>query len=141
MIDRFDSQDSGGGQAYQFDGGSLAKNIVIAVIVVLGAAGMYFWTYCRIQVGEEQFVPLLKKTGTNIANEMLLVGDPKMKDSDKLKGPRFQVLKAGRYFPQPLLLVVAQADERHLRPGYESWCACAQIRQAAAARRGAGHDR
>ena len=101
MIDRFDSQDSGGGQAYQFDGGSVAKNIVIAVIVVLGAAGMYFWTYCRIQVGEEQFVPLLKKTGTNIANEMLLVGDPKMKDSDKLKGPRFQVLKAGRYFRNP----------------------------------------
>lgn len=101
MIDRFDSQDSGGGQAYPFGGGSLAKNIVVGVIIVLGAAGMYFWTYCRIQVGEEQFVPLLKKTGTNIGNEMLLVGDPNMKDSDKLKGPRFQILKAGRYFRNP----------------------------------------
>ncbi|NQT20727.1 MAG: hypothetical protein HQ592_13550 [Planctomycetes bacterium] len=122
MIDRFDSQGTSNGQMYQFGGGSMAKNIVVGVVVVVLAAGMYVWTYCRIQVGEEQFVPLLKKTGTDITNEMLLVGDPKMagleeleepgdeeplevdpkiKDSDKLKGPRFQILEVGRHFRNP----------------------------------------
>ncbi len=72
MIDRFDSQDRSGGQPYPFSGGSMAKNIVIGILVVIGTVGMYLWSYCRIQVDDGHFVPLLKKTGTNITNEVLL---------------------------------------------------------------------
>jgi len=95
MHDRFDSDDTGFGYKYTFGKGDLTKGIALAVGAILVATGIYVWFYCRIQVDEKMFVPLVKKTGTNMTNDMILAKDP------KFKGPQFEILREGRHFRNP----------------------------------------
>ena len=95
MHDRYGSDDTGLGYMYTFGKGDLTKGIALAVGAILVAAGIYVWFYCRIQVDEKMFVPLVKKTGTNMTNDMILAKDP------KFKGPQFEILREGRHFRNP----------------------------------------
>ncbi len=66
-----------------------------ALVGLLVVGFLFFWTQCRISVDKGEFVPLLKKTGKNMTNDMVMAPSP------DFKGPQFEVLKAGRHFRNP----------------------------------------
>ncbi|MHC4713449.1 MAG: SPFH domain-containing protein [Planctomycetota bacterium] len=70
----------------------LALPLLFVALVFAGA--VWVWFGWRIPVGKGQFVPLLRKTGGDITNEMILVGP-------EFKGPQFEILKEGRHFKNP----------------------------------------
>ena len=74
-------------------GGAMAATLVLLCLVVV--AGAFVWFECRIQIDEGEFVPLLRKTGTNLENTMVLAPSP------EFKGPQVEILKEGRYFKNP----------------------------------------
>ena len=74
-------------------GASMAAALVFLCLVVLGAA--FVWFECRIHVDEGEFVPLLRKTGDDLENDMVLAPSP------DFKGPQFEILQEGRHFKNP----------------------------------------
>ncbi|MCK4601912.1 MAG: hypothetical protein KAU28_05570, partial [Phycisphaerae bacterium] len=56
---------------------------------------IFVWFFCRIEVGESEFVPLLGKTGKEISNTDILAPGP------EFKGPQFEILQEGRHFRNP----------------------------------------
>ncbi|MCD6365263.1 MAG: hypothetical protein J7M14_05255 [Planctomycetes bacterium] len=72
----------------------IIKYALIAVVVVVVGAATFVWTQCRIDVPSGYFVPLLKKTGANMTNDMVLA-------TADYKGPQFEILKEGRHFRNP----------------------------------------
>ncbi len=67
-------------------------------ILVLGLLIFLFWFIwfeCRIQVDKGELVPLLKKTGKNMTNDMVLAPAP------EYRGPQVGFLKEGRHFNNP----------------------------------------
>ena len=97
MSDSFGADDFGRRDYYGLDSAKMAKNIGVAVAAIIAFAGIYVWFFCRIQVDQGEFVPLVKKTGENMTNDMLLVGV----DEQEFKGPRYEILKEGRHFRNP----------------------------------------
>jgi len=75
--------------------GETIKYAGIAVAAVIGAVVIFVWFFCRIEVGEGQFVPLLAKTGKEISNTDILAPDL------EFKGPQFEILQEGRHFRNP----------------------------------------
>lgn len=75
--------------------GEIAKYAGIAVAAVIVAAVVFVWFFCRIEVEEGQFVPLLRKTGQEISNTDILAPGP------EFKGPQFKILQEGRHFRNP----------------------------------------
>jgi len=74
---------------------SLGKIIGLLVLAVIVGAFIFVWYFCRISVGKGEFVPLMKKTGKVMTNEMIV---------DKIgefRGPQYEILKEGRYFRNP----------------------------------------
>ena len=65
------------------------------VFVIPFALAIFLWFFCKISVQQGEFVPLLKKTGKNMTNEMLLA------PTAEFKGPQFDILKEGRHFRNP----------------------------------------
>jgi len=68
---------------------------LIALVAVLFFGAVFVWYGCRIEIGPGEFMPLLRKTGKDIKNEMLLAPDL------DFKGPQFEILKEGRHFRNP----------------------------------------
>jgi len=68
---------------------------VIALVALVLAVALFVWYGCRIEVGPGEFMPLLRKTGKNITNDMVLA------PTAEFKGPQFEILKEGRYFRNP----------------------------------------
>ncbi|MBS3761725.1 MAG: hypothetical protein KGZ25_00345 [Planctomycetes bacterium] len=66
-----------------------------ALVGLLVVGFLFFWTQCRISVDKGEFVPILKKTGKNMTNDMVVAPSP------DFKGPQFEILKAGRHFRNP----------------------------------------
>lgn len=75
--------------------GEIAKYGGIAVAALIAAAVIFVWFFCRIEVGEGEFVPLLGKTGREISNTDILAPGP------EFKGPQFEILQEGRHFRNP----------------------------------------
>ena len=75
--------------------GEIVKYGGIAVAAVIAAAVIFVWFFCRIAVGEGEFVPLLGKTGKEISNTDILAPGP------EFKGPQFEILQEGRHFRNP----------------------------------------
>ena len=75
--------------------GEIAKYGCIAVAALIVAVGIFVWYFCRIEVGEGKFVPLLGKTGKEISNTDILAPGP------EFKGPQFNILQEGRHFRNP----------------------------------------
>lgn len=75
--------------------GEIVKYGGIAVAAVIAAAVIFVWFFCRIEVGEGEFVPLLGKTGKEISNTDILAPGP------EFKGPQFEILQEGRHFRNP----------------------------------------
>ena len=67
----------------------------IAAAAVILAAVIFVWFFCRIEVEEGEFVPLLRKTGKEITNIDILAPGP------EFKGPQFAILQEGRHFRNP----------------------------------------
>lgn len=70
------------------------------ILPMLGLAVLFFipafwWYGCRIDVGPGEFMPLLKKTGKDMTNDMILA------PTADFKGPQFEILKEGRHFRNP----------------------------------------
>jgi regulator of protease activity HflC (stomatin/prohibitin superfamily) len=62
-------------------------------VIILAIVG-FVWFVCRIEVPDGHFVPVMRKTGENMSNDMVLAtGD--------IKGPQFEILKEGRHFRNP----------------------------------------
>lgn len=88
----FDENDSP--DEYGVKKGEIIKWGLIALgILVVGTAG-FVWFVCRIEIPGGYFVPLLKKTGQNMDNVMVLA-------TSDFKGPQFELLKEGRHFRNP----------------------------------------
>jgi regulator of protease activity HflC (stomatin/prohibitin superfamily) len=64
------------------------------LILAVGAAG-FIWFGCRIEVGPGELCPLIRKTGKDLTNDMVLA--PTM----EFKGPQYEILKEGRHFRNP----------------------------------------
>ena len=75
--------------------GETAKYAGIAVAAVIAAVVIFVWFFCRIEVEEGEFVPLLRKTGREISNTDILAPGP------EFKGPQFEILQEGRHFRNP----------------------------------------
>ncbi len=73
----------------------IAKYGGIAVGVMIAAVVIFVWFFCRIEVEEGEFVPLLGKTGKEISNTDILA--PGL----EFKGPQFEILQEGRHFRNP----------------------------------------
>ena len=80
---------------YGIQRGEIAKYGGIAVAALIAAAVIFVWFFCRIEVGEGEFVPLLGKTGREISNTDILAPGP------EFKGPQFEILQEGRHFRNP----------------------------------------
>jgi len=91
------SQPGGGSRPdeYGVQPREIAKYGGIAVAAVIAAAVIFVWFFCRIEVEEGEFVPLLKKTGQEISNTDILAPGP------EFKGPQFKILQEGRHFRNP----------------------------------------
>jgi regulator of protease activity HflC (stomatin/prohibitin superfamily) len=79
---------------YGVKAGDVTRYAVIAILVLIVFGAIFFWFFCRIEVGERKFCPLMRKTGENITNEMILV-------EPEYKGPQFEILREGRHFRSP----------------------------------------
>ena len=89
-------QDRGyGADEYGIKRGEIARYGGIAVAALIAAAVIFVWFFCRIEVGEGKFVPLLRKTGKEISNTDILSPGP------EFKGPQFEILQEGRHFRSP----------------------------------------
>jgi hypothetical protein len=75
--------------------GETVKYAGIAVAAVTAAAVIFVWFFCRIEVEEGEFAPLLRKTGKEIFNTDILAPGP------EFKGPQFVILQEGRHFRNP----------------------------------------
>jgi len=75
--------------------GETAKYAGIAVAAVIAAAVIFVWFFCRIEVEEGEFAPLLRKTGKEISNTDILAPGP------EFKGPQVEILQEGRHFRNP----------------------------------------
>ena len=73
----------------------IIKYAAIAVGLVVVVALLFVWFVCRVDVPAEHFVTLVKKTGGEMTNKMILA------PSDEIKGPQFAILKEGRHFRNP----------------------------------------
>lgn len=82
------------GDQYGVNKAGLAMFAFIGLLILAFAIFIWIWFFCRINVPKGQFVPLLKKTGKNMTNEMVLAGP-------EFRGPQFEVLKDGRHFRNP----------------------------------------
>ncbi|OVE81683.1 hypothetical protein BVY04_02785 [bacterium M21] len=71
---------------------ALVPLIIISAIIIVP---IFIWFGCRIEVGPGEFKPLLKKTGKDLDNGMVLA------PSLDFKGPQFEILKEGRHFRNP----------------------------------------
>ncbi len=68
----------------------------LLLLVLLPIVGlMFFWFSCRVDVGEGEFVPMMRKTGQNITNRDVLA------PTFAFKGPQYDILKEGRHFRNP----------------------------------------
>jgi hypothetical protein len=83
------------GDEYGIRRADLLKYGGISAGVLVLAAGVFVWFFCRIEVEKGEFVPLLRKTGREISNEDVLAPSP------EFKGPQFEILKEGRHFRNP----------------------------------------
>ena len=92
---RMSSSDPDRPDEYGVKGGEIARYGLIAAGLVIVALGGFVWFVCRIEVPDKMFVPLLKKTGENMTNDMVLAPDT------ATKGPQFTILKEGRHFRFP----------------------------------------
>ena len=88
------SRPPGGPDEYGVKAGDIARYGAAAVLLLIVFGGIFFWFFCRIEVGEKHFCPLMRKTGENITNEMILV-------QPDYKGPQFEILREGRHFRSP----------------------------------------
>ena len=68
--------------------------LLTLLVLVVGAAG-FIWFVCRIEVGPGELCPLMRKTGKNLTNDMVL--SPTL----EFKGPQYEILKEGRHFRNP----------------------------------------
>lgn len=76
--------------------GLRATMSVLVVVLGLGVMGfVFFWTQCRIQVDQGQLAYLVRLTGKDITNDMVISPD------DSYKGVQLAVLREGRYFYNP----------------------------------------
>ncbi len=73
----------------------IAKYGGMAVGAVIAAVVIFVWFFCRIEVEEGQFVPVLRKTGQEISNTDILAPGP------EFKGPQLEILQEGRHFRNP----------------------------------------
>ena len=80
---------------YGVRAGEIVKYGAIAVAAVIAAAVIFVWFFCRIEVEEGEFVPLLRKTGKEISNSDILAPGP------EFKGPQIEILQEGRHFRNP----------------------------------------
>ncbi len=69
--------------------------LLVVVLVLLFSGGLFIWYGCRIDVESGHFSPLMKKTGNNLSNEMVLA------PSADFKGPQSEILQEGRHFRNP----------------------------------------
>ncbi len=77
-------------------GGGFGVTLGLAPILALViGAGVFMWMHCRIQVDKGHIVMLMKKTGKDLSNDMVLAPD------SSHKGPQFDILKEGRHFKNP----------------------------------------
>ena len=83
------------GDEYGISPGEITKYGGIAIAALIVAALMFVWFFCRIEVEQGQFVPLLRKTGKNISNTDILAPSP------EFKGPQYEILQEGRHFRNP----------------------------------------
>jgi len=83
------------GDEYGVRRGDLLKYGGIAAGILVVAAVVFVWFFCRIEVEKGEFAPLLQKTGKEISNEDVL------SPSLEFKGPQFEILKEGRHFRNP----------------------------------------
>ena len=90
------------------DIGRLAGYAAVGLVV---AAVIFFWSFCRINVGKGEFVPLLKKTGQDISNDDVLA--PRTGD---YKGPQFEILREGRHFRNPWTWYWSQTQQATVIP-------------------------
>ena len=79
---------------YGIEAGDIIRYGVIAAVVLIAFGAIFFWFFCRIDVADGEFCPLMRKTGRNIANDMILV-------TSEYKGPQFDILREGRHFRSP----------------------------------------
>jgi len=89
------SRSGSGPDEYGIQPGELARYGGIAVGALIVAVAVFVWFFCRIEVEEGAFAPLLKKTGQEIANTDILAPGP------EFKGPQFEILQEGRHFRNP----------------------------------------
>ena len=80
---------------YGIQPGELARYGGIAVGALILAVAVFVWFFCRIEVEERAFAPLLAKTGKDITNTDILAPGP------EFKGPQFEILQEGRHFRNP----------------------------------------
>ena len=79
-----------GPDEYGIRASDIAKYGGIAVGALIVMAGIFVWVFCRIEVEKGEFVPLLKKTGTDI-----------LARSPEFKAPPFEIFQEGRHFRNP----------------------------------------
>jgi len=79
---------------YGIKAGDLIRYGAIAAVVLIVFGAIFFWFFCRIEVADGEFCPLMRKTGENIDNDMILV-------TSEYKGPQFDILREGRHFRSP----------------------------------------
>ncbi len=70
----------------------VAMGLILLVVIV---PILFVWYGCRIEVPEGHFVPLMRKTGEDITNQMIVA------DTPDFKGPQSEPLKEGRHFKNP----------------------------------------
>jgi hypothetical protein len=68
--------------------------LVVLIAAVLFVA-YFIWFQCRFTVGPGEFCPLLRKTGQDLTNRLVLA------PSHEFKGPQVEILKEGRHFYNP----------------------------------------
>ncbi|MBN2582798.1 MAG: hypothetical protein JXL80_06985 [Planctomycetes bacterium] len=68
--------------------------LLLLVLGGLVVAPLFVWFYCRIEVPEGYFVPLMRKGGDDMTNKMVLA-DP------GFRGPQFEILREGRHWRNP----------------------------------------
>ncbi|RJP30862.1 MAG: hypothetical protein C4547_16220 [Phycisphaerales bacterium] len=92
-----------------------------ALAVLLAAVGFYYWFIARVEVGTDEILILVNKTGRDVPaglkdddllSQVVLypelvkaiaahTGESEEEVRSGYKGIRYEVLKAGRYFPNP----------------------------------------
>lgn len=70
----------------------IAPVVVLLAIFILP---VWFWFFCRIEPGADEFAVLIRKTGKNLPSGQILALEPGQ------KGIQLDVLSEGRYFKNP----------------------------------------